>query len=120
MPLSFPFPSRWHKRLQENAKDLEAERVRVFDATNAALNELSVKYKWEKAYLVGSVIRSGEFRADSDVDIALKGLDKFQLYAFIGDISSLLNRDVDVIRLEETPFAPAIIKKGIPWTPKIN
>lgn len=118
VPPPFPFPSRWYKRLQENTKIREAERVRVFDATNAALNTLSGKYTWEKIYLVGSVIRSGEFRADSDVDIAVKGLDKYQLYAFIGDISLLLKRDVDVIRLEETPFAATILKKGIPWTPK--
>jgi predicted nucleotidyltransferase len=116
----FPFPSRWHKCLQDNAKSQEAERVRILNAVNEALNTLTAKYKWEKIYLVGSVIRSGGFKVNSDVDIAVKGLDKYQLYSFIGDISLLLKRDVDVIRLEETPFAAAIINKGIPWTPKIN
>jgi uncharacterized protein len=113
-----PFPSRWYKHLQEIAISQEADRVRIFHAVDNALSELSDKYKWKEAYLFGSITRSGKFRADSDVDIALKGLDKYQLYAFIGDISFLLKREVDVIRLEETPLSTAIIQKGIPWTPK--
>lgn len=117
---AFPFPSHWHKRLLKTAESREAERIRVIDAVSVILNELTHKYKWEKIYIVGSLTRSGQFRADSDVDIAIAGLDKYQLYAFIGDISSLLKRDVDVIRLEETPFAATIIKKGIPWTPNIS
>lgn len=115
-----PFPRRWYKHLQEKAISQEADRLRVFHAVDDALSELSQKYKWEAACLFGSITRSGKFRAGSDIDIALRGLDKYQLYAFIGDISFLLKREVDVVRLEETPLSATIIRKGIPWTPKIR
>ena len=112
------FPHLWYKQLQEKENWHEDERVRVTCAVDEALNELKKKYQWEKLYLFGSLVKRGKFRTGSDVDIAVEGLDKFSLYAFIGDLSLLLMRNVDVVRFEECSFADHIKKNGIKWTPK--
>jgi uncharacterized protein len=112
------YPSRWYKRLQEEEVLREFERSKAVQSIDAALNKLACKYTWDEIYLFGSVTKKSKFGAASDVDIAVGGLDKFKLYAFMGDISMLLMRDVDVVRLEECPFAAAIKKNGIPWIPK--
>jgi predicted nucleotidyltransferase len=105
-------------RLQENERTREAERARVTQSVDEALNELSGKYQWESVYIFGSIAKSGKFGKGSDVDIAVEGLDGFSLYSLIGDISMMLKRNVDVILLEECPFAEKIKEQGIPWTPK--
>ena len=83
-----------------------------------ALNSLEKKYQWDEAYLFGSLILEGRFRQNSDIDIAVLGLKKYDYYKFIGEISDLLNRRVDVVLLEECAFAHFIKKKGIKWNNK--
>lgn len=78
-----------------------------------ALKILLEKYHWDKAYIFGSLVRPNRFHAGSDIDIALSGLNKFELYGFIGEISAILDRDVDVVRLEECPFHESIMNQGI-------
>jgi len=88
------------------------------EATEDALALLSQRYAWDEVFIFGSVIQSGRFSKRSDVDIGIRGLNKFLHYQFVADISSLLDRDVDVIRLEDCDFSDVIIRRGIPWNPK--
>ena len=77
------------------------------------------RFKISDAYIFGSVIKSGKFGKYSDVDIAIKGLNKFLQYKFIANISSLIERNVDVILLEdECHFTDIIIQEGIQWKKK--
>ena len=92
--------------------------MNTIDAIKKALNHLAKRYTWNDAYIFGSVTNTGRYGSASDVDIALSGLNKLDYFAFIGDISELLNRRVDVIRLEECHFSQSIISKGIKWTRK--
>ncbi len=94
---------------------LERRRLSVLRQVLHALDTLSEKYAWEEAYLFGSLTRPGCFGPESDVDIAIAGLNKFDHYALVGDISNLLDRAVDVVRLEECPFAAKIAREGISW-----
>lgn len=112
------YPDRWYKRLQENEISREAKRVRTLQDVDDVLHKLKAKYSWNELYIFGSVAKAGKFGSGSDVDIAVGGLDKLKLYSFIGDVSLMLMRDVDVIRLEECPFALKIKKDGIPWPAK--
>ena len=83
-----------------------------------ALSSLEKKYQWDEVYLFGSIVLEGRFRQNSDIDIAVLGLKKFDYYKFIGEISDLLNKRVDVVLLEECHFAQFIKEKGIKWNPK--
>jgi hypothetical protein len=100
---------------QHRRSALEKHRLSVLEAVFAALETLSDQYAWEEAYLFGSLTRPGCFGPESDVDIAIAGLNKFDHYALVGDISNLLDRTVDVVRLEECPFAAKIAREGISW-----
>lgn len=91
----------------------EEIRKQVLLQVDAALDTLAGSYSWDEAYIFGSLVKEGKFSNRSDVDIAVKGLNKFEYFSFIGDISAFLGRGVDVIRLEDCHFSNSIISGGI-------
>ena len=106
-------PPLWHKGILERQADQEKLRNLVLKQINKALNTLEKKYQWDDVYLFGSVAKKGKFRPNSDIDIAISGLVKFEHYAFTGEISEILDIPVDVILLEECIFAESIKEKGL-------
>ena len=111
-------PARWHKATLERAAEREKLRMRILDQIDSALTTLEKKYHWNDTYLFGSVAQKGKFRRNSDIDIALSGLNKLEHYAFTGEISELLDRPVDVVLLEECIFTESIKEKGLKWNRK--
>jgi len=111
-------PSRWSKFVQKEQEEREKLRKLILQDINKTLQFLIGKYTWKEIYLFSSLVQEGRFKPNSDVDIAVRGLNKFDYYAFIGDVSQFLNRRVDVIRLEECHFSNSIEKKGLQWTHK--
>ena len=114
------YPPVWYKRRQKKHHQREQARLTTIGAIEDALHHLAGRYTWDDAYIFGSVANTGRYRSASDVDIALSGLDTLDYFAFIGDISELLNKRVDVVRLEECRFSQSIISKGIKWTRRKN
>jgi predicted nucleotidyltransferase len=112
------YPPVWYQGRLRDYHHEEQVRLNTIDAIKKALNHLEKQYAWDDAYIFGSVTSAGRYKSASDVDIALSGLNKLDYFAFIGDISELLNKSVDVIRLEECRFSTSIIRKGIKWTRK--
>ncbi len=112
---STALPARWHKSILKRQADQEEMRLAVIEQINRALHKLEKNYYWDEAYLFGSVTRNGKFRKNSDIDIAISGLNSFDHYAFTGEISDLLDRHVDVVLLEECRFARSIKEKGLKW-----
>jgi predicted nucleotidyltransferase len=109
--------SLWKQLSRERAEAVEAERQQVFKSVCRALTILSEHYDWEEIFIFGSVTKPTRFSSRySDIDIGVRGLNKFLHYRFVGEISMLLDRDVDVVRLEDCPFAETIINRGIRWT----
>ena len=108
----------WVQFIQKEQEERERLRKLILQDVNKTLQLLMGKYTWKEIYLFGSIIQEGKFKPNSDVDIAVRGLDKFDYYTFIGEVSQLLNRRVDVIRLEECHFSDSIIKKGHRWIHK--
>ena len=68
------FPARWHKSILKRQADQEEMRIAVIEQINRALRKLEKKYYWDEAYLFGSVAHKGKFRRNSDIDIAVSGL----------------------------------------------
>ena len=93
-------------------------RIALIEQINRVLSKLEKKYYWDEAYLFGSVAHKGKFRRNSDIDIAVSGLNCLEHYAFTGEISDLLDKRVDVVLLEECRFAKSIKKKGLKWNRK--
>ena len=111
-------PSLWYEAMLARQLEQEKFRLSVLQKISNALKILGKKYHWDEAYLFGSVSQEGKFRRNSDIDIAISGLSGFKHYAFTGEISELLDTLVDVVILEECPFAESIKKKGLKWNPK--
>ena len=115
---STALPSLWHKGILERQADQEKLRISVLKQISKALNTLEKKYQWDEVYLFGSVAQKGKFRLNSDIDIAISGLNRLEHYAYTGDISALLDMRVDVVIMEECPFAKAIKEIGLKWNHK--
>jgi predicted nucleotidyltransferase len=111
-------PPRWHKATVQRQADLEKIRISLLRQVSNALKSIKKKYHWDEAYLFGSVAQEERFRQNSDIDIAISGLDKFEHYAFTAEISELLEKSIDVVLLEECPFAQSIKEKGLKWNRK--
>ena len=110
------FPDLWYRSILKKQSDREKMRIADLQQVQDTLRSLENKYKWDEAYLFGSIVLEGRYRKKSDIDIALLGLKKHDYYEFIGEISDLLNRRVDVVLLEECRFAQLIKEKGKKWS----
>ena len=72
------FPARWHKSILKRQADQEEMRIAVIEQINRALRKLEEKYYWDEAYLFGSVAHKGKFRRNSDIDLAVSGLNSLE------------------------------------------
>ena len=111
-------PPRWKKAIMERQADQEKLRTSVLQEVSLALKTIGNKYHWDEAYLFGSVAQKEKFRRNSDIDLAVSGLNKFDHYAFLAELSDLLEKSIDVVLLEECPFAESIKEKGLKWNRK--
>ena len=107
--------SIWRRATIDNRHARERQRMSTVDKVWQAIEQLSHTYQWERIYLFGSVTKAGQFSERSDIDVGIKGLDKFLHYRFIADLSGLLKRKVDVVRLEDCSFSEAIKERGVQW-----
>ena len=105
---SIALPSLWHKAYLKRLADQEKLRILILGKVDKALKILEKKYKWNKAYLFGSVAQKEKFGRSSDIDLAIDGLNSLDHYVFTGEISELLDKSVDVVLLEECPFADTV------------
>ena len=110
--------SIWEHNLARKKEENEGLRHSVLLKLDKSLKALSKKYSWKEIFIFGSVIRNGAFHENSDVDIGIEGLDPLKHYAFVGEISGLMERDVDVVVLEECGFAERIKEKVLKWSMK--
>jgi uncharacterized protein len=110
--------SLWLESIRGEEDAREKERRKALREVENALDFMAKRYSWEETYIFGSVTKKGRYSKGSDIDIAVKGLDKFDFYSFVGDISAFLERPVDVVNLEECPFGASIESGGLKWNPK--
>ncbi len=81
------FVDREEKKLAER----ETRRQAALEAAANALHAVLPRYrKVRRAYVFGSVVRPGAFRLDSDVDIAVEGLEAADYFAFWRDLEGAM------------------------------
>jgi len=107
--------SLWEQSLHEKRKRNEALRQKTLSHIDTVLSHLRLRYTWSEIYIFGSVLRKGRFGPESDVDFAVQGLPKHDLYRLVGELSDALERPVDVVVLEESQMADSIRRKGVQW-----
>ena len=109
--------SLWEHSLERKQRQNEELRLQVLSSISTVLARLQGRYTWREIYVFGSVLRKGRFCPDSDVDFAVLGLPKHDLYRLVGELSDALGRPVDVVVLEESRLKEAIKRKGVRWEP---
>lgn len=90
----------------------ELLRAEMLSKIKAALSALSEEISFEAAYVFGSILRSS-FSEDSDIDIAFTGLADKDFFKAMAFLSSILERDVDVIQLEGHRLREKVLKEGL-------
>lgn len=94
----------------------ERQRQKQVATVLKALDALSRRIAFEQAYLFGSLAKPYRFSKDSDADIAFVGLKDRDFFQTIAFLSRELDREVDVLQLEEHPMRNQIMREGIKWT----
>jgi len=99
--------SLWEKALEEEYGRREQDRLRLLGRAEAMLPVYFSGKRVKAVYLTGSLLREGQFRAFSDVDIAVEGLEE-NYFEVLVQLEDLLDRQVDLIELERCRLAAAI------------
>lgn len=90
----------WRQRLvEQRAVDERLARQARADAMHIAIM-LRKRYGASRVILFGSLVRN-RFTAESDIDLAVKGLAKLDLFPAMADANELAHRWVDLKPLEE-------------------
>ena len=76
-------------------------------------SEILKKYGCTEIFVFGSVV-NGKFNDDSDIDIAVKGLEDRLFFKVLAELGRQLFHEIDLIDLddEENRFVQFILKKG--------
>ncbi|MGI0480763.1 nucleotidyltransferase family protein [Geminocystis sp. CENA526] len=99
---------------------LEQERQKLMIKIKQWLEEFSNEYGITKAYIFGSVTKEGRFHENSDIDIAIEDIYPEKYCLAISLLSTYLERDVDLIKLDQCHFSQRIRQTGIVWTKTVS
>ena len=112
--MAFPTPLL-DARLAREKKQNEQDRQRLLSMTIDWLVKNAARYGIEKGYVFGSVTERDRFSQHSDVDLAVATHKTGDICALMGALSMHINRDVDVVPLDQCHFAEKIRRVGIEW-----
>lgn len=113
--MGFPTPLL-DARLARERKQNEEDRQQLLQMTVAWLEENATRYGVERGYVFGSVIEYNRFSQYSDIDLAVETHKTGNICALMGALSMHINRDIDVVPLDQCHFAKKIRTVGLPWT----
>ena len=113
--MAFPTPLL-DARLAREKEQNERERQQLLPLALAWLQSHGLDYGISCGYLFGSVTQPGRFTQSSDIDIAVDTWETGNIFGLMGYLSLYLNRDVDVIPLDQCHFADKIRRLGMSWS----
>ncbi len=103
------------RRLREKRRENEKLRQQTLQRVLELLPPLARKYGFRRAYVFGSVVKKGRFRKNSDIDVAIEGLGDQHYFKFMADLCDRLEREVDIIQIENHRLRKRILETGIEW-----
>ena len=112
--VSFPTPILDEKLAQQRLQN-EVERQHLLQEALLWLKQNAGQFAIESGYLFGSITQSGKFSQHSDVDLAVESLQQGDPFGLVSYLSLHLNREVDLVPLDQCHFAPKIRQIGILW-----
>jgi hypothetical protein len=110
----FPTPLLDAKRSQQRHQ-AELARQQILAEALQWLTEQGHRFGISQGYLFGSVNQSGKFSLRSDVDLAVESFKQGDPFGLSSYLSLHVNRDVDIVPLDQCHFASKIRATGILW-----
>lgn len=96
----------------------QAMRQQTLAALLALLDEQGALFGLSQAYIFGSLVAAGRFHKQSDIDIGVTGLTPAQFFDLMTFLSTELERDIDLVDLQQCHFAHRICQAGTVWIAK--
>jgi predicted nucleotidyltransferase len=112
--MSFPTPL-FDQKINQQRQQNERDRQQLLQQALDWLTHHAARFEIQQGYVFGSVTQPGKFRADSDIDVAIASINEGDPFGLIGYLSLELNRDVDIVPLDQCHFADKIRRTGILW-----
>ena len=103
------------KKLAQQRLQSEVERQHLLKEALIWLEQNAGQFAVESGYLFGSVTQPGKFSQNSDIDLAVESLQDGDPFGLASYLSLHLNREVDLVPLDQCHFAPKIRQIGILW-----
>jgi predicted nucleotidyltransferase len=101
MPLS-PEAEFQIRKAERRLQELEAHRSRLLASARAASRVLRQEFGAERVWLFGSLRRTW-FRHDSDIDLAVEGMDPARIGAAWDRVLEVVEAPVDLVCLDDAP-----------------
>jgi hypothetical protein len=112
-----PFPTPLlDKKLAHQRQQSEVDRQILLQEALSWLKKQANRFGVEQGYLFGSVTQANRFSPDSDLDLAVESLQQGDPFGLASYLSLHLNREVDLLPLDQCHFADKIRQTGIPWS----
>lgn len=103
----------------ERAEQEEKRRVELFNELNIKARSvarfIAEKYGLERVYLFGSLTDPERFHSDSDIDLAVLGLESSRFLDAWGDVEIMLEHPFDLVRLEKVQesLRDTVLSEGV-------
>lgn len=110
----FPTPLLDAKLAQLQQQSEQDRQQRLQQALNW-LQHHAAQFEITQGYLFGSITQAGRFSPESDVDLAVESLQQGDPFGLASYLSLHLNREVDIVPLDQCHFAQKIRQTGIRW-----
>jgi predicted nucleotidyltransferase len=104
--------SVWQKAINTQKEIREKQRTAVLLRTVLLLKQYFADKEVTAVYLCGSLLYSDAFDDQSDIDIAVAGL-KENYLRVSAELETLLDREIDLIELEQCRFREEIEQEGM-------
>jgi len=111
----FPTPVL-DQQLARQRQQWERDRQAVLAAAQTWLADHAQQFGIDQGYLFGSVTQVGRFSQHSDLDLAVPTLSQGDPFGLASYLSLHINRDVDVVPLDQCHFADKICRTGLQWS----
>jgi predicted nucleotidyltransferase len=112
--MAFPTPLL-DARFAREKKQNEQDRQRLLQMTVGWLQSNAARYGIDRGYVFGSVMERDRFSQYSDVDLAVETHKTGDVFALMSSLSMHINRDVDLVPLDQCHFSEKIRKAGMEW-----
>lgn len=101
MPVSLAeMVAHLRRRQQQQAQQAQARAQRLHALAPAARDLLRRQHGVDRVWLFGSLAR-GDSGPDSDVDLAVEGLQPADYFQVLGELMGLFGGRVDLVRMED-------------------